>query len=647
MSKISKNINKKETFQELEKNPDKYIAKLSTDELVKLLEKFSDSYYNGTALVSDNIFDDMKDELLKRDPNNKFLQQVGAPVKGTKEKVILPFEMGSLNKIKHGKDDITGWMKKYPGKYLLSDKLDGASAQIYKNQTGQVFMFTRGDGTTGQNISHLLNFVISKKTMESMPIGISVRGELIISKTNFKKIADKMKNARNTVSGLVNSKTVDIEIARMTEFITYSIMNPRYDNETQMKMLTQMGFKVVHYQFEKKISVDFLADLLKDRREKSDYEMDGIVCVDSSKIRPHAGGYQDHEFAFKVDKDGVETEVTDVVWNPSKDGYLYPTVHIEPVDIDGTTCSKATGKNAKFIVSNNIGIGAIVKIKKGGDVIPDIIEIVKPAKEPTMPTIPYKWNNTQVNIILQDENDENGKQIVAIKLITNFFAKLGIKYLGEGIVTKIVENGYDTIASVLSAKKKDLCNIDGLGEKNVDKIFAEIDRAFAEMNLETFMAASNKLGRGLGSKKIAEIINVYPNIMNEPEAGLYDKIMLIPGFSDISTKLFVENFKSFKDFYNQIAKIKDLSRFANTTVKTTGDKFKGKIFVFTGTRDEDIQNYIIENGGKVTTSVSSKTTFLIHADDADTSTNKFVKAKDVGVQIIKISDFKKKYTNLT
>jgi NAD-dependent DNA ligase len=630
----------------IEQNPKKYASSLKIDDLADLLKKLSDAYYNtDKSLVSDDTYDTLVDVLTNRDPDNKFLKTVGAPIKGTKKKVDLPFEMGSLSKIKPGKNDIEKWEKKYKGPYIISDKLDGGSAQVYKNQAGNVFMFSRGDGTTGQDITHLLKYVVSKETLETLPKGTSIRGELIISKDNFKKIKNKMKNPRNAVAGLINSKTVNIDVAKATDLIAYAVLNPRYEYKKQMELLEKWDFNVVNHQFVKNISEQSLTKYLTTSREKGNYEMDGTVCIDCSKVYSHAGGRQDHEFAFKIDNPGINTTVKKVEWNPSKDGYLIPTVWVEPVDMDGTTTKKATGKNAKFVINNEIGPGAIVKITKGGDIIPDIIEIIKPAKV-QMPPFPYKWNSTKVDLILKDENDTNGKQMVTIKVMDHFFSKLGIKYLSEGIITKLVEAGYDSIAKILAADKDDLSEIDGLGEKVVDKIYKEIDHAFNEMTLETFMAASNKLGRSLGTRKITEIINMYPNIMKEPENGLHDKIMKVPGFSNTLTDLFVANFKSFKKFYDEIAKIKDLSRFTNITTKKTSDKFKGQSFVFTGARNKDAEKYIIENGGKVSTSVSSKTSFLIHANDADTSTNKFVKAKEAGVKIIKISDFIKKYTNL-
>lgn len=632
----------------LVKNPKAFAEELEDDELVELLQNLSDAYYNtAESLVPDAVYDKLIDILKERDPKNAFLKKVGAPIKGTKEKVVLPFEMGSLNKLKLA-NEIDKWVAKYDGPYFISDKLDGSSAQIYKNQSGEIFMFSRGDGTTGQNISHILSHLVSKETLEAIPKGASIRGEVIISKKNFKKIEKIMTNARSAANGLVNSKTVNQDVAKVANFVAYTIINPRYDYGKQMELLKKWGFNVVTHAFEDEISEEFFREYLEERKEKSLYEMDGIVCVDTSKIYAHSGGYRDHEFAFKMDSDDqmVITTVMEVLWKPTKDGYLKPRIRVDPVELGGTTVTYASAYNAKFIVDNKIGPGARVKIIRSGDVIPKILEIVMAAKEPQMPTFPYKWNESKVDLLLKDENDENGKQIMTIRLLVHFFRKLGVEYLSEGIITKLVENDYDSIESILTAKKKDLYQISGLGEKMVDKIYTEIDRAFDEMTLEMFMAASNKLGRSIGETRAKEILNMYPNLLNEPEDGLYDKIMQVPGFSNTTTELFINNFPSFKKFFKKIAKIKDLSRFENVQTQSkqkVAGQFDGQTFVMTGTRDAAITKYITDNGGKIGNSVSKNTTILIHADDADTTTNKFTKATELGVKLMKVSDFKKKY----
>ena len=131
---------------------------------------------------------------------------------------------------------------------------------------------------------------------------------------------------------------------------------------------------------------------------------------------------------------------------------------------------------------HSIGPGAKIKIVRSGDVIPYILEVTSGAKEPQLPEFPYKWNSTNVDLILSDENDNNGKQIVTIKLMVHFFSTIGVKHLSEGIITKLVEKGYDSVDKILKGEKSKLSKIEGIGEKMYDKIYSEIYREFKEIS---------------------------------------------------------------------------------------------------------------------------------------------------------------------
>jgi NAD-dependent DNA ligase len=142
------------------------------------------------------------------------------------------------------------------------------------------------------------------------------------------------------------------------------------------------------------------------------YDMDGVICV-NDHIYPRQTGNPAHAFAFKmVLSDQIaEAKVVGVVWTASKDGYLKPRVQLEPLHLGGVTIEYATGFNAKFIVENKIGVGALIRLTRSGDVIPHIIGVIQPAAQPHMPTVPYEWNATQVDILLQDKNtDETVKE---------------------------------------------------------------------------------------------------------------------------------------------------------------------------------------------------------------------------------------------
>lgn len=612
----------------------KEAKKLPINELVVLLKQLSDAYYNtGHPLVSDAVYDELIDILKKKDPHNKFLQEIGYEPHGKKNKVTLPYSMGSLSKIKPETGELEKWKQQYVGDYVISDKLDGISAQLYKDNNGNVFLYSRGKKNIGQDISHLLVYL--KINYTNLPNDTSIRGELIINKEDFKQIADEMENARNAVAGLVNSKHVDRKVANITQYVCYNVLHPEYLQTEQMKLLKEWGFKVVTYKIVKDITEESLIEYLKERREQSEFEIDGIVCFDNSMIHHLAEGTPEYGFAFKMifDEQIEIVKVVKILWNVSKDGYIKPIVEIEPIRIGGTTITYATGHNAKFIVDNKLGPDAVIKIIRSGDVIPYVLDIIKPAKEPQMPDIKYKWNETKVDIIADEETDS-----MNMKILQHFFKTMGIKYIGEGVVKKLYDNGYTSILKILTANENDLMNIEGLGFDSINRIFEEIDKSFDNVSLPIFMYASHKFGRGLGEKKLYEIIKVYPNILivDWSDEEMYNKILEINGFSEKLATLFIKNFHKFKKFYNKIKVLKDISRFekekTNKTKKVKKDIFEDMIIVFTGFRDKDLEKFITDNGGKVTTSVSKKTTLIIRGDDE--SSSKIEKGKELGIEIV-------------
>lgn len=650
----------KKTIELINKDPNDFANNLEIKDLVSILKKLSDAYYNtGESLISDAIFDILKDILEKKDPKNSFLKEVGAPIKGTKEMVVLPFPMGSLTKIKPDQGELQKWIDKYKGPYVLSDKLDGASAQLYKNTTGKIMLYSRGHSkegddelNKGQLITHLLDIInIDKKALDNLPIETSIRGELIISKKNFEKIKDIMKNARNAVSGVVNSKTVDKSIASLVQFVTYSVLSPRYKQSEQMNLLQKWGFDFAENKIVDKLSEKELEKYFKIRRETSLFDIDGIVCNDNSKIYKHEAGYPEHAFAFKMvlnDQVALATVVR-VIWEPSKYAILKPRIEIKPVNLVGTTITFATAFNAQFVKDNIIGPGAVIEIVRSGDVIPYIQKVVKPAKnnKPDMPDVPYKWNETEVDIILTDIHGDN-KDLISAKKLVSFFTTIGVKYMSEGILLKFVKSGYNTITKVLNADKKKLVDINGIGDKMVDKIYDQIDDCMKKVKLHTLMDASGVFGIGLGERKLKEITKKYPNIMTDKFTNdeLTDKILKIDGFADILAKKFVENFSDFKKFYEEINKIHDISHLVKVVKEVKQNKkniLDNEKIVFTGFRSDDIKEFIENNGGKVSTSVSGNTTILIHADDADTTSSKFKTAKEKGTTIMSKSEFIKKY----
>jgi NAD-dependent DNA ligase len=651
-------------FLERSKEPDfnlnEYVGNLVSSKLEKILRDLSSEYYNkGISLVSDEIFDFLKEKLEEIDPLNDFLNEVGAPI-GEKEKVKLPYPMGSLDKIKPSTNELEKWKDSYKGPYVISDKLDGISAQLYITEKENK-LYTRGNGEFGQDISYLIEYLFDSSKFPKDKLPISIRGELILSKKNFEKVKDKFKNARNAVAGYVNSKKVDKTLSKLVEFIGYTVIYPTLTQENQMKFLkTFKGLKkVVEYKLlkDKELTNDVLSKYLEERRNKSDYEVDGIVVYDSSDAYKHMAGNPSHGFAFKsiLSDQFAEALVIDVIWEASMDGYLKPKVQINPINLVGVTITYATAFHAKFVEENNLGPGSVIKIIRSGDVIPHIMEVIKPSTsgKPKMPDTEYIWDKNHVNIIIKNINKSEYLNTIKAKKMDYFFSVLEVKNISLGILTKLVDNGYDNIIDILSADKKELENIDGIGKKLIEKIFDNINEVMKNMTMEKLMAGSHVFGTGIGERKIKLIIKEIPNILNiKDKKELKDMVLKIDGFSDISADKFVNNLDKFKIFYKELKEIYDLDYIEEKLKKDDKKKdtkdeskniFENMKIVFTGFRDKELQEKIEDLGGSVSTSVSSKTNIVVHADNEKNS-SKLEKATQLEIKIMSKSEFKKKFS---
>lgn len=642
--------NSEDSLKDIKKNARKYAQSLTIKQLVKELEKYNEAYHNSPKpLVTDKQYDDMLDILKEKDPKNAFLKKIGSSIRNSADKVDLPYTMASLNKIKPGTKELSKWFKKYDGPYEVSDKLDGASCLLFKDSHGKITLYSRGDSVEARDITHLTKYIFDDIDFEKIPNDTAIRGEIIATKKDFEKYGSNFKTARNMIIGLTITKKIDTNVAKIARFVGYSILHPRYKQSEQFKLIEKYGFECVnHKTFENKDNIDEQTDELvkyyMHRRQYGKYEIDGLVVTDDNKKYKLADENPDYSMAFKMDLDDqiAETKIVKVIWNATKYNVLQPKVEIEPVNLGGTEITYATAYNAKYIYDNNIGPGTIIKIVRSGDVIPKILEIVKASKKPQMPDVKYKWNETEVNIILDEDNEEINDSI-NIKQMQHFFKTLDIKYISEGILTKMYDAGYTSIFKIFDASDRELTKIDGVGDKMVTKIRKEISDKILKADLATIMASSMTFDQGLGKRKLQLIVDKYPDIMKrkyDDDEDFIDDIIKVDGYARKSAVNFVENIGGFKKFYKELNKYYDLSHI-ETKKKTSGSKFKDNIIVFTGFRDQKLKDYIEDNGGKVTDSVSKKTTVVIHA--GDTGSSKYTKAIQLKIPIYTKPEFMKKY----
>lgn len=325
------------------------IKRSSIPVLKKLLEAAADKYYNtdknlrvkteqlpadivsflgvnaAFVRITDPVYDALESELKRLDPTWK--PSVGAPVKQSKTKIELPFRMPSLDKAHAGSTSVADFTKKNRGPYVVGDKLDGVSLEL-DNTSGTPGLYTRGDGVIGQDVSFLLpHFNIPKLTKK-----IAVRGEAIMEDSAFTELyGEEFKNARNLTSGILNKKGVHKAIKDVS-FVVYELLYPRMLPSLGLEYLKRLGFNVVPHKVMGAVTDSQLSSILKLRRSKSKFSIDGLVIV-QDKEHPVAEDNPSWAIAFKDNgqSDSALVRVVEIDWQVSRHGLLKPTLVVEPV----------------------------------------------------------------------------------------------------------------------------------------------------------------------------------------------------------------------------------------------------------------------------------------------------------------------------
>jgi len=622
---------------DFKKNGISVLEGLNENQLSQIIHVARYVYYNDIPVMTDNQYDIIKEYVENKYPKNAEVLAVGAPV--GKNKVELPYEMASMDKIKPDTGALGAWEKKFTGPYVVSTKLDGVSG-LYTTEGEKPKLYTRGNGKVGQDVSHLIPHLRLPKTQ-----GIAIRGEFVIQKGVFeKKYKDKFANARNLVAGVINQKSVD-EKARDVSFVAYEVIKPELKPSAQMEFLGTLDVEPVYYKILDAVSNDVLSALLIDLRKNYAYEIDGII-VTNDKLYPRGSGNPEHSFAFKmVLSDQVaEAKVVNVIWTPSKDGYLKPRVQIEPIQLGGVRIEYATGFNGAFIEQNKVGIGALIELIRSGDVIPHIKSVVEPAEEAKMPDVPYMWNDTHVDIMLEDaESNETVKE----KNITGFFRGLEVEGLSSGNVARIIKAGHDSVPAILQMDLSDFLKVDGFKQKMATKLYEGIKEKVGAASLVTIMSASNIFGRGFNDKRIDPILEAEPDILtstDSPEVKV-EKLRKIKGIERKTAEAFVSKIPDFIKFLHDAQLDNKLSTVVASAEKAAVNEahplFK-KTVVMTGIRDKTVIEALKTVGAKLGSSVSGNTLVVI-AKSKDEDTGKAEEAKQKGIPIMTPDEFMQTY----
>jgi DNA ligase (NAD+) len=627
------------------------IDNLDIKALEDIITYAADKYYNTMkSVISDSIYDMLIDFLKLKSPKSKVLKNIGAKIK-SKDKVSLDYHLGSMDKIKPPSNQLEKWINQYTPPYILTDKVDGISALLVYKKNNNIKMYTRGTSTEGLDISHLIKYLnnipdidtVTKYCKKKNIIAthkdniIAFRGELIIKEKVFNdNWAKEFKNARNTVAGLVNSKSINPQLASDTDLVLYEVVDPYYSMTQQLEIIKDLNFNCVYSKtINKELTFELLSEYFKKRRTISEYMNDGIIVTNDENHKRNTSGNPSYAFAFKdiLEDQKAKTKVKSIEWNISKDGYLIPTLLLEPVIISGVEIKRVTGHNAKYVVDNKLGNGAEIELIRSGDVIPYINKVLKAGKI-QLPEGKWSWSSTKVDIILDSLDNTD----ILKKNLYFFFSTLDTKGLGEKVIDKLYQAKFNTVPKILDLTKEKLvkAEIESFKEKTIDNILKAIKKAVTDVMLAKIMAGSNKLGHGLGFERMKQILSNYPNIIDEytkwTKEEFIENIKDIDGWDTKTAILFVNNFNDFVDFYNSIKKYITIKK----TIKIKTTKITNMTFVFSSFRDKELQETIETMGGKVNSSISKNTDYLVVKDDLvlENKTEKIKKADALGVKII-------------
>lgn len=613
-------------------------------ELVDKIKKANEAYRLGKPLMSDTQYDILVDELYQLDPDNEYFAQIGHTIQDESRKRKLPITMASMNKVK-SIEEIEDWVRlrniNPSTQVVITPKYDGLSLCV-NELTDEAW--TRGDGTYGQKSDDHYKLIGNKllKLPQPWPLAGNFEftyGEVMMSKSTFlKKYSTEFANPRNLVAGLLNSKEPS-EILRDLNFIKYGGV-PTEDCvgcwSTKSELLDDLNagqdIKVNYLVCSiDEITEELLVSLFHEWSQE--YEIDGLIIEvnwlqDQEKLgRETSTNNPVWARAFKSPKfeQSAESEVLGISWNISKQGLLKPTIHIKPVKLDGVTVSNVTGNNARFIKDMGIGIGAVVKVKRSGMVIPLITDVIKPV-EFQLPFIPdgkggeidYMWNEAGIELVTLYETEEQ-----KFKQTVSFFEILEADNVSEGVIKQLWDAGYQSVKDIISLTKSDLEKLDRFGKRKAEIVYNSIQKSITGVQLSKLQHATG-IFKGLGSKKLA----LLEHFTTKPTL---DQVMSIEGFAEISAQSYIDNYDKYFDF------VKDLpiTITQKTQVVATGSDLEGKQFVFTGVRRADLESVIESRGGKIGSGVTKNTTHLVMRE-VGSGSSKEKKAIELGVQILTV-----------
>lgn len=640
-------------------------------ELVDILNEASKAYYAEDHEIMSNFeYDKLYDELVALEQETGITLSdsptvhVGYEVVSELPKERHPAPMLSLDKTKDV-GALADWLNGKEG--LLSWKMDGLTVVLTYDNGELVKAVTRGNGEIGEVIT------ANAKTFKNIPLRISykgrlsVRGEAVISYSDFEKINSripdtdaKYKNPRNLCSGSVRQLNSEITAKRNVRFFAFSMVEPEdkelvdsFENsfKKRFEYLESLGFQVVEY---KEVTSETIADAVKSFAEKipqNDFPSDGLVLdledVAYGKSLGMTAKFPRDAIAFKWQDEEAETTLIEIEWSPSRTGLINPVAIFEPVDLEGTEVRRASLHNISYVKDMKLGLGDRIKVYKANMIIPQISENLTKSGSLEIPdacpacgaaTVIKNENGTET---LNCPNPECPAK--NIKLFSLFVSRnaMNIDGISEATLERFIAEGFlHRLSDIykLSDYKDRIVVLDGFGEKSYNNMLSSIEKS-RKCTMEGFLYGLGISGIGVANAKliVRYFKSDFDRIMNATVAELCE----IEGVGDVMARDFTE-YMSKADKREEIERL--LSEIEFVIEENTAEQdLEGKTFVITGSLNsfpnrDALKKVIEDRGGKVAGSVSSKTSYLIN-NDINSNSSKNKNAKKLGVPIITEEDF--------
>ena len=638
-------------------------------ELVELLNKAGKAYYQeDREIISNYEYDKLYDELEALEKETG-ITLAGSPTVSVGYEAVnaLPKETHETPMLSLDKTKEIEVLKNFVGnqKTVLSWKMDGLTIVLTYQDGKLKKALTRGNGVVGEVITN------NAKVFKNVPLQIAyqgeliLRGEAIISYSDFEKINEqiedvdaKYKNPRNLCSGSVRQLNNEITAKRNVYFYAFSLVRAEgvdFNNSRacQFEWLKTQGFDIVEYRMVDSKNLEETIQYFSDKISTNDFPSDGLVALyDDIAYGDSLGStakFPRNAFAFKWKDEIRETTLKEIEWSPSRTGLINPVAIFEPVELEGTTVSRASVHNISILKELELGIGDRIEVYKANMIIPQIAENLTRSRNLTIPefcpvckekTKIQKSNDVEVLICTNPEC-----QAKKIKSFTLFVSRdaMNIDGLSEATLEKFILNGFiKEFGDIyeLEHYKDAIIEMDGFGEKSYENLIDNIKKS-SHTTLPRLVYALGIANIGVANAKVLckEFDYDLQKLMQADE----ETISQIEGIGSVIAKSVTDYFKN-EENQRKLKHLLTYLTFEEMKIET-GNPLSGKQFVITGSVNQfenrsAMKEFIEKRGGKVTGSVSKKTDYLIN-NDTESSSSKNKKAKELGIPILSEEDFLK------